>query len=194
MKGDDRCARCGHHPDEWKYLETMSYLESIALIKTLPCLAEPGKIIVVGKPDRPLNEVIPYLATLPGVIAYNPDTCTLTFRRQAGFMTLYPDKVYITQVNDSGEGLALLQGLGDAINATWENRAQLVTMTVARRAPRWLDIWTQLPRTNCKQCGEATCMAFAAALLQQKRLLGECVPLASDIAFADRRANLEAMM
>ncbi len=172
----------------------MTYLTSIALIKTLPCLADPGKIIVVGKPDRSLNEVIPYLATLPGIIAYNPETCTLTFRRQAGFMTLYPEKVYITQVKDTGEGLVLLKGLVDAINATWENRAQLVSITVARRAPRWLDIWTQLPQTNCKQCGEATCMAFAAALLQQKRLLVECVPLASDQAFTDRRKNIEVMI
>jgi len=172
----------------------MTYLTSIALIKTLPCLADPGKIIVVGKPDRSLNEVIPYLATLPGIIAYNPETCTLTFRRQAGFMTLYPEKVYITQVKDTGEGLVLLKGLVDAINATWENRAQLVAITVARRAPRWLDIWTQLPQTNCKQCGEATCMAFAAALLQQKRLLVECVPLASDQAFTDRRKNIEVMI
>jgi ArsR family metal-binding transcriptional regulator len=172
----------------------MNYLESIALIKALPCLADPGKIIVVGKPDRSLNEVIPYLATLPGIIAYNPETCTLTFRRQAGFMTLYPEKVYITQVPDTTEGLVLLKGLVEAINATWENRAQLVVMTVARRAPRWLDIWTQLPQTNCKQCGEATCMAFAVALLQQKRLLVDCVILASDPVFTDRRANLEAMM
>jgi ArsR family metal-binding transcriptional regulator len=170
------------------------FLDSISLVKTLPCLAEPGKIIVVGKPSRSLERAIPYLATLPGVIAYNPETLTLTFRRQAGFMTLYPDKIYITQIKDPGEGLGLLDGLVDAINATWENRSQLVAMTAARRAPRWLDIWTQLPQTNCKQCGEATCMAFAAALLQQKRALAECLPLVSDPAFVDRKATLEAMI
>jgi ArsR family metal-binding transcriptional regulator len=98
------------------------YLESIALTRTLPCLAEPGKIIVVGKPESSLAEVIPYLATLPGIIAYNPETCTLTFRRQPGFLTLSPEKVYITQVLD------------------------------------------------------------------------ECLPLASDPAFSDRRATLEAMI
>jgi ArsR family metal-binding transcriptional regulator len=172
----------------------MSYLESISLTKTLPCLAEPGKIIVIGQPNRVLAEVIPYLATLPGVIAFNPETLTLTFRRPRGFMTLYPEKVYITQVIDSQEGLELLAALVEAVNATWENRAELVAITAARRAPRWLDIWTLLPRTNCKQCGEATCMAFAAALLQQTRLLNECLPLASDQAFIDRRATLEAML
>jgi ArsR family metal-binding transcriptional regulator len=170
------------------------FLDTISLIKTLPCLAEPGKIIVIGEPSRTLEGIIPYLATLPGVIAYNPETLTLTFRRQAGFMTLYPDKVYITQIEDAGVGLVLLNGLVEAINATWENRSQLVAMTSARRAPRWLDIWTQLPQTNCKQCGEATCMAFAAALLQQNRLLAECVPLVSDPAFIDRKATLEAMI
>ena len=170
------------------------YLNSIALVRTLPCLAEPGKIIVIGKPDRPLDEVIPYLATLPGVIAYNPGAGALTFRRQPGFMTLYSEKVYITQIRDAEEGLELFKALVDAINTTWEHRHELVAATRARRAPGWLDIWTQLPQTNCKQCGEATCMAFAAALLQGKRALSECAPLYSDQAFLDRRATLEAML
>jgi len=172
----------------------MSYLGSIALVKTLPCLAQPGKIIIIGKPDLDLAEVIPYLATLPGVIVFNPETLTLTFRRPCGFLTLYPDKVYITQVADSQEGIALLQALVEAINATWEKRAELVAATTPRRAPRWLDLWELLPQTNCQQCGEMTCTAFAAALSQQKRLLDECLPLVSDPAFSDRRATLVAML
>lgn len=170
------------------------FLQAITLTKTLPCLAEPGKIIVIGHPDRWLTDVIPYLATLPGVIAYNPETLTLTFRRPHGFMTLYPDKVYITQVQDNQEGLDLLEALTEAVNATWEQRRELEVVTVARRAPRWLDILSLLPQTNCKQCGEATCMAFAAALVQQKRVVTECLSLASDPAFGERRATLLAML
>jgi ArsR family metal-binding transcriptional regulator len=172
----------------------MSYLGSIGLVKTLPCLAEPGKVIVIGKPDRSLAEVIPYLATLPGVIAFNPETLTLTFRRPRGFLTLYPDKVYITQVADIQEGIDLLQAVVEAVNATWEKRAELVKSTTARRAPRWLDLWALLPQTNCKQCGELTCTAFAASLLQQKRSLDECLPLASDPSFTDRKATLANMI
>jgi ArsR family metal-binding transcriptional regulator len=170
------------------------YLDSIALTRTLPCLAEPGKIIVIGKPNRLLDEVLPYLATLPGIIAYNPDAPTLTFRRPAGFMTLYTDRVYLTQVRDTDEGLGLLAALKDAINATWDHRQQLVAVTLARRAPRPLDVWTLLPQTNCRQCGEATCMAFAVGLLQHKRSLIECPPLHADEALTDRRATLEAML
>ena len=170
------------------------YLQSIALTRTLPCLAEPGKIIVIGKPDRQLDEVIPYLATLPGVIAYNPETLTLTFRRQPGFMTLYSDKVYITQIKDAAEGLELLAALTDAVNAVWEKRYELVAQTAGKRAPRHLDIWELLPRTNCKQCGESSCLAFAVLLIQQKHSLDECIPLQQDPSFSDRRATLEAML
>ncbi len=170
------------------------YLDSMALTRALPCLAEPGKIIVVGKPNRPLDEVLPFVATLPGVIAYNPQAGTLTFRRTPGFLTLYSDCVYITQVKDVDQGLGLLAALKDAINATWEHRHELVAVTKARHAPRPLDVWSLLPQTNCKQCGESTCMAFAVGLLQQKRALAECLPLQITGDFADRRATLEAML
>ncbi len=170
------------------------FLDSITLMKTLPCLAEPGRIIVVGKPSQPLTDVIPYLATLPDVIAYNPETCALTFRRVRGFMTLYADKVYITQVKDVDEGLELLETLTEAVNATWAHRAELAAATAARIAPRLLDIWALLPQTNCGQCGEATCLAFTAALIQHKRLLSDCPVLVSDPAFNDRQATLETML
>ena len=172
----------------------MSYLEAISLTQTLPCLAEPGKIIITGKPSRALAEVLPYLATLPGIIAWDPEANTLTFRRPHGFMTLYAEKVYITQVMDAAEGLELLAALTDAVNAVWEKRGELVALTTRKRALRHLDIWELLPRTNCKQCGEATCLAFAVGLLQQKRELAECLPLMADSALADRRATLETML
>ena len=194
MKSDDPCARFGHHPGQRKTLQAMSYLTSIALTKTLPCLAQPGKIIVIGKPDRSLAEVIPYLATLPGIIAYNPETLTLTFRRQPGFLTLYPEKVYLTQVKNVDAGLEVLDALKDAVNVTWEHRAELISVTTAWRAPRHLDIYALLPQTNCKQCGEATCLAFAVLLIQQKHMLAECLPLQQDAAFSDRKATLEAML
>ena len=172
----------------------MSYLESIALAKTLPCLAEPGKVIVVGNPSRSLDEVLPYLAALPGVIAWNPEVFTLTFRRNPGFLTLFADKVTVTQVIDTQAGLEVLDALKDAINATWEHRAELMAVTKRKRAPGHLDVYVLLPQTNCKQCGEASCLAFAVLLIQQQHTLDECPPLLEDPAFPERRATLEAML
>jgi ArsR family metal-binding transcriptional regulator len=170
------------------------YLETIYLTQTLPCLAEPGKIIVIGKPDQPLDRVLPYLANLPGVLAYNPETLTLTFRRPCGFLTIYPDKVYITQIANEQEGRQVLNDLVDAINAVWEHRSSLLPINQPKRAPNHLDIWQLLPRTNCQQCGEATCLAFAVGLNQHSRSIDECPILRADTAFAERRATLEAMI
>ncbi len=172
----------------------MTFLDSITLTRTLPCLAEPGKMIVIGKPARTLEEVLPYLATLPGIIAYNPEQCTLTFRRQPGFFTIQRDRVYITQVKDVQEGFELLAALTESIDVVWEHRQELVAVTASKRTPRPLDIWSLLPQTNCKQCGELTCMAFAVGLLQQNRMLNECTVLQADADFSDRRFTLETML
>jgi ArsR family metal-binding transcriptional regulator len=172
----------------------MTYLDSITLIRTLPCLAEPGRIIVIGKPSQPLGEVIPYLATLPSIIAYNPEQRTLTFRRQPGFLTIQSEEIYVTQVKDVEEGLELLASLTESINKVWEHRQKLVAVLTTKRTPRPLDVWELLPRTNCGRCGEATCIAFAVGLLQQNRTLDECPSLQGDTDYSDRRVTLETMV
>ena len=196
MKGDAQGARCGHPGRSRQPVPDVSvaFLGSIALERTLPCLAEPGKIIVVGLPSRSLAEILPYLATLPNAIAYTPQPPSLTLRRNPGLITLQSERVSITQVTEAAEGLQLLAALTEAINATWEHRAELVAVTGRRRAPRPLDVWALLPQTNCGRCGEATCIAFAFSLLQQRRELADCDVLPKDEGFADRRTALQAMI
>ncbi len=173
----------------------MSFLDSLVLTKTLPCLAEPGKIIVIAQPSRNLDGVLPLVAAVaPNIISFNPEAGTLTLRRQPGFITFYPDKVMITQVKDTAEGLDLLSAVCDLLNQCWDQRDTIQPVKTIRRAPRPLDVWTLLPQTNCKRCGEATCMAFAFGLLQQKHTIEECPVVAGDAAFADRRAQLAALV
>jgi len=40
-----------------------------------------------------------------------------------------------------------------------------------------MEVWKYLPGTNCKACGEKTCLAFASLLLERKKKLEECPPL-----------------
>jgi ArsR family metal-binding transcriptional regulator len=176
-------------------MKGMAFLDSLTLTKTLPCLAEPGKIIVIAQPSRNLDGVLPLVAAVaPNVISFNPVAGTLTLRRQPGFITFYPDKVMIIQVKDTDEGLELLSAVRDLINQCWDKHDTIQPVTTMRRAPRPLDVWTLLPQSNCKRCGEATCMAFALGLLQQERTVEECPVIASDSALADRRAQLMVLV
>lgn len=56
-----------------------------------------------------------------------------------------------------------------------------------------MEIYQLLPRTNCKLCGEATCMAFAVALLSRKRNIPECTPILSE-NFKKQKEKLESLL
>jgi ArsR family metal-binding transcriptional regulator len=171
------------------------FLASLALAKTLPCLAEPGRIIVIATPTPTLDEVLPLIAAIsPSVIAFNPRTPSLTLRRKPGFITFYRDQVIVTQVKDVSEGLEMISALRDLVNLCWKQRTTVKPLTEARQAPRPLDVWTLLPRTNCKRCGEPTCVAFASRLLLHKGEPDDCPVLLQDADFAARRAQLVALL
>lgn len=42
----------------------------------------------------------------------------------------------------------------------------------------YLDLYKHLPQTNCKKCGMAACLAFAAAAMRGQKLLSACPDLA----------------
>jgi ArsR family metal-binding transcriptional regulator len=123
-------------------------------------------LIVIGRPSRSLDGVLPLVAAVaPNVIACNPAAATLTLRRKAGFITFYLDRVMITQVVDSDEGLDLLDAVRDLLNQHWAHRDTIQprrafvarhvhwtcgrfchrpTVSSAARPPAWL---SPLPRS-----------------------------------------------
>jgi ArsR family metal-binding transcriptional regulator len=74
-------------------------------------MADPEKVIAVGEPSDPLDDVLPFLAHLPNVISCNPGTLALVMRRRPGFITIEPRRISITQVADSSEAVSLLMRL-----------------------------------------------------------------------------------
>jgi len=171
-----------------------SLVGAITLTRTLPCLADPGKIIVIGETDVVIDGVLPLLnAFLPNVVSYHPFSSVMTLRRRRGLITLYPDKVMITQVADVEEGLALLTVMRDLLNQTWARRNEIQPKLEGRRVPRPLDVYELLPRTNCRACGEATCMAFAFGLLEQHHRPEGCPSLADPVFVAQRQALREML-
>ena len=40
-----------------------------------------------------------------------------------------------------------------------------------------LDIYKKLPKTNCKECGLPTCLAFAIRVYQGERAVSRCRPV-----------------
>ncbi len=56
-----------------------------------------------------------------------------------------------------------------------------------------LQIYGWLPKTNCKVCGEATCLAFAVKLLQGEQKLSKCAPLSTELRFVENKKIMQEM-
>ena len=55
---------------------------------------------------------------------------------------------------------------------------------------RPLDVYKYLPGTNCGECGEVNCMAFAAKLIERQVSVEQCTPLFKDPKFKDKLKGL----
>jgi len=152
-------------------------LESFKIVQVMPCLADPAKIRVVASLSDKVDEVFPYLNATMKNIGYVPVSDMITMKKEHRLITVYPHRVSIAKADDEGDAKATLRWLQDMINQTWEKRDQIVPSYESHQVLRPLDAYGLLPKTNCKQCGEMTCLAFAVALLQGSRSVDDCPPL-----------------
>jgi ArsR family metal-binding transcriptional regulator len=64
---------------------------------------------------------------------------------------------------------------------------------VSQAGLKVMEILKLLPMTNCKACGYAACMAYAAALREGEIRLEDCPPLWED-NYREKREKLQAYL
>ncbi|MFW9817866.1 MAG: acetyl-CoA decarbonylase/synthase complex subunit gamma, partial [Candidatus Thorarchaeota archaeon] len=62
------------------------------------------------------------------------------------------------------------------------------------KLPGPLEIYPLLPGTNCQDCGEANCMAFATKMAEHTVKLRACTPLYEDPKYAKKLVKLEELV
>ncbi|MFW9794561.1 MAG: acetyl-CoA decarbonylase/synthase complex subunit gamma [Candidatus Thorarchaeota archaeon] len=62
------------------------------------------------------------------------------------------------------------------------------------KLPGPLEIYPLLPGTNCKECGEANCMAFATKMAEHTVKLKACTPLFEDPKYAKKLVKLQELV
>lgn len=139
-------------------------LTEIRITHVLDCLADPSKVRVIAAFDRPLPELLPYLATLLPQAGYSRDAGLLTLYKEGRLITVYPHVVTIAKAHDEPDALDVLCWLRLLLKEAAAGMASGTLAPCSGRVgrPRLLDIYLLLPRSNCRDCGERTCLAFAA--------------------------------
>jgi ArsR family metal-binding transcriptional regulator len=169
------------------------FLNSYKITRTLPCLADPEKIRVIAEVSGEIYEAFPYLnAILKGCI-YNHPALTLTIKKDGKLFTLHAHHITLAKIEDEKEAEETLIWLKNLINETYEHRDRIEPNFSKGAVLKALDIFKLLPGTNCRNCGELTCLAFAVKLVGREIDIGKCVPLFSDELKGKRKVLLELL-
>jgi len=155
----------------------ISLLKDISITFVAPCIADPRKIRLIAYFSDNVAEVFPYLNAIMKNATYNKETPTLNFSKEGRMVNIYSHKVAIAKVDeivDAWQTLSYIKGL---INDTYNNKDSIVPNYERKVRATALEIYGWLPKTNCKQCNETTCLAFAVKLLLGEQNIANCKPL-----------------
>jgi ArsR family metal-binding transcriptional regulator len=139
--------------------------------------------------DQNIEAVLPYLNAVLGGFEYIDDPPAVIFRSQGKLITVHSAKIAINALQDANEADKILRWLQREINAAWDNRTNIDPSYKGAPKPKLIEILKLLPKTNCKACGEPTCMVFAARLTEGVKGSEDCPPMDSD-----NRRNLDDYM
>lgn len=121
-----------------------------------------------------IGELLPLLNTVLKGHLYFRDPPSLTIKLPGKLVTLTPRTISINIVKDEREADEILEWLMEAAAGTYERKDEIEPSFEVAPRPRVLDILRLLPRTNCRECGLATCMVFAVKVSEGAKGIGDC--------------------
>lgn len=130
--------------------------------------------------SQDISEVIPYLNSALGGFEYIADPPSVTFKVQGKLITVHGDRIAVNALKDEAEATKIIEWLKREINETWETREQISPSYQAAPRPQLMEILKLLPRTNCRACGESTCMVFAVRAAEGVKDGGNCPELSPE--------------
>jgi ArsR family metal-binding transcriptional regulator len=170
-----------------------AFLETITLCYVAPCMADEKKIRLIGYFNRDITEVLPYLNAVIKGASYNKGASTLTYAKERRLINLYNIKVTIAKANDIIDAWVILDEVKKLVNNTYSRRDTIKPNYEEKVKVTALQIYGWLPKSNCKVCGEATCLAFACRLLLGKQKLSKCIPLSTESKFTENKKIMQEM-
>jgi ArsR family metal-binding transcriptional regulator len=128
--------------------------------------------------DQDVSQAIPYLNAVLSGFTFTKDPPSVTFRSRGKLITVHGDKIAVNALKDESEARKIVEWLKREINEAWEKRDEIEPSYQSLPRPQVMQILRLLPKTNCRECGEPTCMVFAVAVTEGIKGVEDC-PLLS---------------
>jgi len=158
-----------------EYTEDVFGTTAIMVLK--PCAADSSKLRTVAHISGDLTAAFPYANAVSPDAFYNVKAHTFTISEAHRIVTLHPRRIAMAKADNIVDAWRLLEALRIRFNDCWKRRSEIVPSLALRTRPPALEIYYRLPKLNCRQCGEPTCMAFAMKLWSGRAKLAECRPV-----------------
>ena len=127
-----------------------------------------------------VSEALPYLNATLGGFTYIKDPPSVTFKAHGKLITVHGDRIAVNALKDEQEADKILEWLKNEINQAWANRDSIEPSYQSTPRPKLIAILRLLPGTNCRECGQPTCMVFAALAVDGVKGADDCPALAED--------------
>jgi len=148
-----------------------------AVMVLASCSADETKIRIVAHISGDLTEVFPYLNAEMKQAFYNAHGPTFTYMDSYRMVSAYPHRIAVAKADEIVDAWRVLEELRCRANETWARRSEIEPSYERREKPPALEIYKRLPGTNCGECGEATCLAFAVKLHGGRGSPSQCRPV-----------------
>ena len=124
-----------------------------------------------------VSEALPYLNTVLGGFEYFKDPPAVTFRAQGKLITVHGKKIAVNALKNEQAARKIVEWLKNKINSAWEKRDTIKPCQTGMPRPGIIEILKLLPKTNCQECGQPTCMVFATQVAQGAKSAEDCNPI-----------------
>ena len=141
------------------------------------CRPEAESVHCIAHLDQDIGEVIPYLNAVLGGFQYIKDPPSVSFKLHGKLIAIHSRKICVNALRDEAEGDKIVEWLKQEINDTWERRAEIKPSFESAPKPKVIEILRLLPKTNCRECGQPTCMVFATQVADGGKGPEDCPPL-----------------
>lgn len=138
------------------------------------CQAEAEGVHCFAHLDQDVSCALPYLNAVLGGFEYLHNPPAVTFRAQGKLITVHGNKIAINALKDEIEARKIVEWMKNEINSAWENKEAIEPSTQGMPKPGIVEILKLLPKTNCRECGQPTCMVFAAKMAEGAKGPEDC--------------------
>ncbi len=164
-------------PDEEPQKFDEDLFGSFSFTLLAPCVADFSKLRIICKFSGDISKVLPYVNTEKTNGMFIKNGPIFTYKDAYHMISLYPQKISIAKTDDIKDSWHMVEKIRCMLNDIWARRASIEPTYETREKPPALEIYRRLPGTNCGECNEKTCMAFAIRLWSGELRPEMCKPV-----------------